>query len=219
MSSVELIGNLQAAIQSQEAAEQAFEDWQFEYERNEAALAAASDSVARAMERRSTLLAEKAKREHDLTEGRKHAAKANEAWWQFCREQELYALLFPEQAPPLPASPAQSPALASAPGAPKKGGRPRHSPEQKVAAAARSAQKKATRQRLIAEGNAEAIAEQAKIDARVAKMQAGKKAKQMKATLPTDDMLEEGGVSESELDNGVPAFVPLNMGGGGGAHV
>jgi len=207
MSSVELIGNLQAAIQSQEAAEQAFEDWQFEYERNEAALALA-------MERRPVLLAEKAKREHDLTEGRKHAAKANEAWWQFCR-----VAVRPEQAPPLPASPAPSPAPASAPGAPKKGGRPAYSPEQKVAAAARSAQKKATRQRLIAEGNAEAIAEQAKIDARVAKMQAGKKAKQMKATLPTDDMLEEGEVSESELDNGVPAFVPLNMGGGGGAHV
>ena len=218
MSSVELIGNLQAAIQSQEAAEKAFEDWQLENERNEAALAAASDSVARAMERRSTLLAEKAKREHDLTEGRKHAAKANEAWWQFCR-----VAVRPEQAPPLPASPAPSPAPASAPGAPKKkGGRPAHSPEQKVAAAARSAQKKATRQRLIAEGNAEAIAEQAKIDARVAKMQAGKKAKQMKATLPTDDMLEEGEISESELDNGVPVFVPLNMGGGGGgggAHV
>ena len=217
MSSVELIGNLQAAIQSQEAAEKAFEDWQLENERNEAALAAASDSVARAMERRSTLLAEKAKREHDLTEGRKHAAKANEAWWQFCR-----VAVRPEQAPPLPASPAPSPAPKSAPGAPKKGGRPAYSPEQKVAAAARSAQKKATRQRLIAEGNAEAIAEQAKIDARVAKMQAGKKAKQMKATLPTDDMLEEGEISESELDNGVPVFVPLNMGGGGGgggAHV
>ena len=218
MSSVELIGNLQAAIQSQEAAEKAFEDWQLENERNEAALAAASDSVARAMERRSTLLAEKAKREHDLSEGRKDAAKANEAWWQFCR-----VAVRPEQAPPLPASPAPSPAPASAPGAPKKkGGRPAHSPEQKVAAAARSAQKKATRQRLIAEGNAEAIAEQAKIDARVAKMQAGKKAKQMKATLPTDDMLEEGEISESELDNGVPVFVPLNMGGGGGgggAHV
>ena len=214
MSSVELIGNLQAAIQSQEAAEQAFEDWQHEYERNEAALATASDSVARAMERRTTLLAEKAKREHDLSEGRKDAAKANEAWWQFCR-----VAVRPEQAPPLPASPAQSPAPKSAPGAPKKGGRKPYSPEQKVAAAARSAQKKATRQRLIAEGNAEAIAEQAKIDARVARMQAGRKAKQMKATLPTDDMLEEEEVSESELDNGVPVFVPLNMGGGGGAHV
>jgi hypothetical protein len=207
MSSVELIGNLQAAIQSQEAAEQAFEDWQFEYERNEAALALA-------MERRPILLAEKAKREHDLSEGRKHAAKANEAWWQFCR-----VAVKPEEAPPLPASPAPSPAPASAPGAPKKGGRKPYSPEQKVAAAARSAQKKATRQRLIAEGNAEAIAEQAKIDAQVARMQAGRKAKQVKATLPTDDMLEEGEVSESELDNGVPAFVPLNMGGGGGAHV
>ena len=214
MSSVELIGNLQAAIQSQEAAEKAFEDWQSEYERNEAALATASDSVARAMERRTTLLAEKAKREHDLSEGRKDAAKANEAWWQFCR-----VAVRPEQAPPLPASPAQSPAPKSAPGAPKKGGRKPYSPEQKVAAAARSAQKKATRQRLIAEGNAEAIAEQAKIDAQVARMQAGRKAKQMKATLPTDDMLEEGEISESELDNGVPVFVPLNMGGGGGAHV
>ena len=207
MSSVELIGNLQAAIQSQEVAEQAFEDWQFEYDRNEAALALA-------LERRPILLAEKAKREHDLLEGRKDVAKANEVWWQFCQ-----VAVKPEEAPPLPASPAQSPAPASAPGAPKKGGRKPYSPEQKVAAAARSAQKKATRQRLIAEGNAEAIAEQAKIDAQVARMQAGRKAKQVKATLPTDDLLEEGEVSESEQDNGVPAFVPLNMGGGGGAHV
>ena len=182
MSASDLIGNLQAAIQSQEAAEQAFEDWQFEYERNEAALALA-------MERRPILLAEKVRREHDLTEGRKHAAKANEAWWQFCR-----VAVRPEQAPPLPASPAPSPAPASAPGAPKKGGRPAYSPEQKVAAAARSAQKKATRQRLIAEGNAEAIAEQAKIDERVAKMQAGLKAWKAGQKMPE----QEGSGSELE---------------------
>jgi hypothetical protein len=78
---------------------------------------------------------------------------------------------FYQQAPPLPASPPASPKEQG-----KKGGRKPYSPEQKVAAAARSAQKKATRQRLIAEGNAEAIAEQAKIDAQVAKMQAGLKA-------------------------------------------
>jgi len=175
MSASELISNLQAAIQSQEAAEQAFEDWEFEYNRNETALALA-------LERRPILLAEKAKREHDLSEGRKDAAKANEAWWQFCR-----VAVRPEQAAPLPASP-------PAPGAPKKGGRKPYSPEQKVAAAARSAQKKATRQRLIAEGNAEAIAEQAKIDERVAKMQAGLKAWKAGQKMPE----QEGSGSELE---------------------
>jgi len=157
-SASELISNLQAAIQSQEAAEQAFEDWEFEYKRNEAALALA-------MERRPILLAEKEKREHDLLEGRKDAAKANEAWWQFCR-----VAVKPEQAAVLQA--AQLAAPKSAPGAPKKGRKP-YSPEQKETAAMKSAQKKAARQLLIASGDADAIAEQAKIDARVAKMQAG----------------------------------------------
>lgn len=106
----------------------------------------------------------------------------------------------PASAPPLPASPAQSPAPASAPGAPKKGGRRPYSPEQKVAAAGRSAQKKATRQRLIAEGNAEAIAEQAKINARVAKMQAGLKVWKAGQKMPE---LEGSG---SEADESLFAF-------------
>ena len=107
---------------------------------------------------------------------------------------------FYQQAPPLPASPAQSPAPASAPGAPKKGGRPPYSPEQKAAAKAWSAKKKATRQRLIAEGNAEAIAEQAKIDARVAKMQAGLKVWKAGQKMPE---LEGSG---SEADESLFAF-------------
>ena len=175
MSASDLIGNLQAAIQSQEAAEQAFEEWQHEYERNEAALALA-------MERRPILLAEKVRREHDLSEGRKDVAAAHAEVSRFCR-----LPVKPEEATPLPASP-------PAPGAPKKGGRKPYSPEQKVAAAARSAPKKATRQRLIAEGNAEAIAEQAKIDERVAKMQAGLKAWKAGQKMPE----QEGSGSELE---------------------
>ena len=106
---------------------------------------------------------------------------------------------FYQQAPPLPASPPESP-KEQVPGAPKKkGGRKPYSPEQKVAAAARSAQKKATRQRLIAGPDCpekeKAIAEQAKIDAQVARMQAGKQMKQMKG-LPTEDVLEEGEESD-----------------------
>ena len=154
-SASELISNLQSAIQSQEAAEQAFEDWEFEYKRNEAALALA-------MERRPILLAEKEKREHDLLEGRKDAAKANDAWWQFCR-----VAVKPEQAAVLLAAQSVAPKSAA-----KKGRKP-YSPEQKETAAMKSAQKKAARQLLIASGDADAIAEQAKIDARVAKMQAG----------------------------------------------
>ena len=182
-SASELISNLQAAIQSQEAAEQAFEDWEFEYKRNEAALALA-------LERRPILLAEKERREHDLLEGRKDAAKANEAWWQFCR-----VAVRPEQAAPLPASPAQSPAPKSTPGAPKKktvltleerqamteaeqnaflGGR-----MSKEQVAALSKEEKRRRQALKSAARDErkehrTAEEQAKIDARVAAMSAGR---------------------------------------------
>ena len=62
-SAQELIGNLQAAIQSQEAAEQAHEDWQLTNDENEKALALA-------LERRQFLQDELKKREHDLIEGR-----------------------------------------------------------------------------------------------------------------------------------------------------
>jgi len=184
MSASELISNLQAAIQSQEAAEQAFEDWEFEYNRNEAALALA-------LERRPILLAEKERREHDLSEGRKDAAKANEAWWQFCR-----VAVRPEQAAPLPASPPQSSAQKSTPGAPKKvpkvltleerqamteeqqnaflGGR-----MSKEQVAALSKEEKRRRQALKSAAHDErkehrTEEEQARIDARVAAMHAGR---------------------------------------------
>ena len=142
------------------------------------------------MERQPILLAEKAKREHDLLEGRKDAAKANEAWWQFCR-----VAVRPEQAAPLPASPAQSPAPKSTPGAPKKktvltleerqamteeqqnaflGGR-----MSKEQVAALSKEEKRRRQALKSAAHDErkehrTAEEQAKIDARVAAMSAGR---------------------------------------------
>ncbi len=209
MSASELISNLQAAIQSQEVAEQAFEDWQFEYDRNEAALALA-------MERRPILLAEKAKREHDLSEGRKDVAKANEAWWQFSR-----VAVKPEEAAPLPASPPQSAAPKSALGAPKKAPkvltleeRQAMSEEQQNAflggrmskeqVAALSKEEKRRRQALKSAAHDErkehrTAEEQAKIDARVAAMSAGR-AKKASPARALDAELEaaSGAGGESE---------------------
>ena len=115
---------------------------------------------------------------------------------------------FYQQAPPLPASPPESP-KEQVPGAPKKkGGRPKDSPEKKaekklLSAEKKvlSAQKKAKRLAGVAAGDPEAIAEQAKIDARVAAMKVGRarvaaeKAGQMKG-LPTEEVLEEGEESD-----------------------
>ena len=97
---------------------------------------------------------------------------------------------FYQQAPPLPASPVSA--------TKKKGGRQKDTPEKKAAAKARHAMEKAKRLAGVAAGDPEAIAEQAKIDARVAKMQAGLKvwkAGQMKG-LPTEEVLEEGEESD-----------------------
>jgi len=180
-SAQELIGNLQAAIQSQEAAEQAHEDWQLTNDENEKALALA-------LERRQFLQDELKKREHDLIEGRKHAAAANAAWWQFCR-----VAVRPEQALPLPSSPAPSAATPSAPGAPKK--------EEKIVLsrqdkALRAAHRKAARQLLIAGGDEEAIAQQAKIDARIAKMKATQAQKKQASAVAWSAGLLGGSESE-----------------------
>ena len=179
-SAQELIGNLQAAIQSQEAAEQAHEDWQLTNDENEKA-------IALALERRQVLQDELKKREHDLIEGRKHAAAANAAWWQFCR-----VAVRPEQALPLPSSPAPSAATPSAPGAPKK--------EKIVLSrqdkALRAAHRKAARQLLIAGGDEEAIAQQAKIDARIAKMKATQAQKKQASAVAWSAALVGGSESE-----------------------
>ena len=110
---------------------------------------------------------------------------------------------FYQQAPPLPASPPESP-KEQVPGAPKKkGGRKPYSPEQKAAAKARHAMEKATRQLLIAGPDCaekeKALEKQAKIDAQVAKMQAGLKVWKAGQKMPE----QEG--SESELEEGTHA--------------
>jgi hypothetical protein len=101
---------------------------------------------------------------------------------------------FYQQAPPLPASPPASPKEQGK----KKGGRKPYSPEQKAAAKARHAMEKATRQLLIAGPDCpekeKALEKQAKIDAQVAKMQAGLKVWKAGQKMPE----LEG--SESELE-------------------
>jgi hypothetical protein len=93
------------------------------------------------------------------------------------------------------------------PGAPKKkGGRPKDSPEKKAEKKLLSAQKKAKRLAGVAAGDPEAIAEQAKIDAQVALMQAGKAKKK-------EIYHQRLALEEDESD--VPAMVLA----GGGASV
>jgi hypothetical protein len=113
---------------------------------------------------------------------------------------------FYQQVPPLPASPPASP-KEQVPGAPKKkGGRPKDSPEKKAEKKLLSAQKKAKRLAGVAAGDPEAIAEQAKIDAQVALMQAGKAKKK-------EIYHQRLALEEDESD--VPAMVLA----GGGASV
>ena len=124
---------------------------------------------------------------------------------------------FYQQVPPLPASPPASP-KEQVPGAlKKKGGRPKDSPEKKAEKKLLSAQKKAEKKLLsaqkkakrlagVAAGDPEAIAEQAKIDAQVALMQAGKAKKK-------EIYHQRLALEEEESD--VPAMVLA----GGGASV
>ena len=114
------------------------------------------------------------------------------------KAQEDLRAFYQQALPPLPASPPASP-KEQVPGAPKKkGGRKPYSPEQKAAAKARHAMEKATRQLLIAGPDCaekeKALEKQAKIDAQVAKMQAGLKVWKAGQKMPE----LEG--SESELE-------------------
>jgi hypothetical protein len=173
MSASELISNLQAAIESQEAAEQAAEDWQHEFDRNEAALALA-------MERRPFLLAEKVKRDHDLSEGRKDVAAAHAAVSRFCR--------LPEEAAPLPASPAPAelPESPSAPAAPKKrmSKADRRAWEQSLTPEVRRQLRLEHKQEAEHKRATRSPEEQAKIDARIAKMRATQAAKKLSPVPP-----------------------------------
>ena len=158
----DLISNLASAQQSMEAANEAYENWQHEYQNNEASLRAA-------MERHASLQAEEKKRQQDIKDAQKTVTAANAA----------LAVFYRSAAAPLDAgyaSPAELPVSPQPPATPFK---KRLSKEEKAALspgdwkaikqsrAAAAAIRKANR----------TPKEQEKIDKRVAKMMAARDAK------------------------------------------
>jgi len=145
MPSLDAISNLAAAQQSLSVANQAYDNWKARYEQNEAEL-------QQALARAAALNEEKHKREHDVAEGTKHL-------------QETWMSLGRPAAPALPASPSASPSPPVSAKRLTKEQKATMTPEQKKAH--REAKKIAHDERK-AQRTPE---EQAKIDARVAKMQ------------------------------------------------
>jgi hypothetical protein len=166
MPSADSIRNLAEAQQSLSAAQQAYENWKARYEQNE-------DDLRQALARQAALNEEKHKREQDVAEGTKHL---HETWISLGRPAAL------------PASPPASP---SPPTSAK-----RLTKEQK--AAMTPEEKKAHRQaKKLAHDERKAQRtpeEQAKIDAKVAKLQqalaASRAAK--KALLVGEEMTSAG---------------------------
>ena len=143
MPSADSISNLAAAQQSLSAAQQAYDNWKARYEQNE-------NDLQQALARQAALNEEKHKREHDVAEGTKHL---HETWMAMGRP-----------APPaaLPASPSPTSAKRLT-----KEQKAAMTPEQKKA---HNAAKKLAHDERKAQRTPE---EQAKIDAKVAKLQQG----------------------------------------------
>ena len=169
MPSFDAISNLAAAQKSLAASKQAYENWVERYEQNE-------NELQQALARQAALKEEKELRERDIAEGTKHL----QAVWMG-----------------LGKAPAQSSLPASQPASPSpkrltKKLKETMTPEQKKAH--RAAKKTSTDDRRaerlagIAAGDEKAIAEQAKIDARVAAMQAGRAAKKGILAAVGDDL-------------------------------
>ena len=158
----ELISNLASAQQSMEAAMSSYENWQHEYQNNEASLRAA-------MERHASLQAEEKKRQQDIKEAQKTVTAANAA----------LAVFYRSAAAPLDAgyaSPAELPVSPQPPATPFK---KRYTKDEKKAMS--PADRKAIKQfknaaAAIRKAN-RTPEEQAKIDERVAKMKAAREAK------------------------------------------
>ena len=171
MPSFDAISNLAAAQKSLAASKQAYENWVERYEQNE-------NEIQQALARQAALKEEKERRERDIAEGTKHL----QAVWM--------ALGQP------PAQPAAQPASPSPKRLTKKL-KETMTPEQKKAhrAAKKTSPDERRAERLagIAAGDEKAIAEQAKIDARVAAMQAGRAAKKgILSPAVGDDLGAEG---------------------------
>jgi len=165
MPSADSISNLAAAQQSLSTAQQAYDNWKARYEQNE-------DDLRQALARQAALNEEKHKREQDVAEGTKHL---HETWMAMGR----------------PAPPAALPASPSPPTSAKRltaAQKAAMTPEERKA---HKAAKKLAHDERKAHRTPE---EQAKIDAKVAKMQAALAASRAakKALLVGEEMASAG---------------------------
>ena len=148
MPSFDAISNLAAAQKSLAASKQAYENWAERYEQNE-------NELQQALARQAALKEEKELRERDMAEGTKHL-------------QAVWMALGQPPAQPVSPTPKRLTKEAAAAMSPQ---------EKKARKAAKKVahdERRAERLAGIAAGDEKAIAEQAKIDLRVAAMQAGR---------------------------------------------
>jgi len=166
MPSADSIRNLAEAQQSLSAAQQAYENWKARYEQNE-------DDLRQALARQAALNEEKHKREQDVAEGTKHL---HETWISLGRPAAL------------PASPSASPSPPTSAKRLTKEQKAAMTPEERKA---HKAAKKLAHDERKAHRTPE---EQAKIDAKVAKMQAALAASRAakKAHLVGEEMASAG---------------------------
>ena len=157
MPSFDAISNLAAAQKSLAASKQAYENWVERYEQNE-------NEIQQVLARQAALKEEKELRERDIAEGTKHL----QAVWK--------ALGQPPAAQPAsqPVSPPASPGPKRLTKEAAAAMSPQEKKARKAAKKASTDERRAERLAGIAAGDEKAIAEQAKIDARVAAMRAGR---------------------------------------------
>lgn len=152
MPSFDAISNLAAAQKSLAASKQAYENWAERYEQNE-------NELQQALARQAALKEEKELRERDIADGTKHL---HTVWMALGKP------------PAQPVSPPASPGPKRLTKEQKAAMSPQEKKARKAAKKVAHDERRAERLAGIAAGDEKAIAEQAKIDLRVAAMQAGR---------------------------------------------
>ena len=155
MPSFDAISNLAAAQKSLAASKQAYENWVERYEQNE-------NEIQQVLARQAALKEEKELRERDIAEGTKHLQAVWKALGQPPAAQPASQPVSPSPGPKRLTKEAEA-ALS-----------PQEKKARKAAKKASTDERRAERLAGIAAGDEKAIAEQAKIDARVAAMRAGR---------------------------------------------
>jgi hypothetical protein len=150
--SANLISNLAAAQQSLDKAKQSYKNWMERNEKNK-------EELQQALARKAALEEESIQREHDIAEGTKNLQAATAAFVQASMQEPVPVAL--------PASPSPKRLTQKM----KETMTPEQKKAHKAAKKMEHDERKAERLAGIAAGDEKAIAEQAQIDARVAKMQ------------------------------------------------